>query len=855
MDDAKRYLDVIAKLMNEEENEASLLEAKYNQLYDYIHEDLADGLDQGSYTANSDIIRKLDELLKKYRIFNAIPELAEKHLFVVRGDSYYIEKIIMSKVLPNCSWIKHNNNVPIIIVNGQKSNSGLWVLTYMNKLVHINRNEYFCITKELFKQNIEIRKLVKGFLVYAPYKYEELNFMLVPGYTEDNNDICEGLMGNGLKEYLLIDPDKKWERSSNRTLLGERFLLCQDKSALIKTNSLLYDRFESFEYDDIYNLLNQQNTKVINFNIESQMLEILMDAQIYYHDSIKRVTGLIERLTKDSFMLNDVKVKGQVSEYRKKAVDSKKDLERGKNTLTELMNNIVCLTSEYERLFSDALMHDLGEGIDANDYISTLLCVFFKSIRAENYNEAKKCVFRLKRANYPFIEIFDEYLNVKKGGEISSKCKSILLEVLEPSWEIAKIKIDLSNQLKLNYKDLKDLVRYVDGHYDLGKEYFFLAKREIDEKNYLSAKFYLDKALEYDYPKAGEELIKLAQKDDSVGVDIEELAENLVPEANFIVGSENVIAHPRKGLTNLKMAASNEHYGAIKMVAEMLFSDCREITWQEMEKETNKQKICNVIRLYGYLRKVSNSEDDKPLFELRLGLMYLKLNDYLRAYEYLKNLKDFEAQYQCAKMYQYGNGVAKDLKQALKHYSNCAPSYRDSKSQIAKIKELLNTDTSGTSHIKSYSADKTYKAESTTTSSSSSFCFITTAACLALNESKDCQQLNVLRWFRDTHILAKDRMGKSLVEEYYRIGPEIIKCIDRDWNPKALYLELWEDYIAPSCQLINEQKWDEAKWLYINMVKTLCETYSIRVVDTISEHYGINMEKNDGQRSKKSKNP
>ena len=166
------------------------------------------------------------------------------------------------------------------------------------------------------------------------------------------------------------------------------------------------------------------------------------------------------------------------------------------------------------------------------------------------------------------------------------------------------------------------------------------------------------------------------------------------------------------------------------------------------------------------------------------------------------------------------------------------PNYKDVSRQYEKICRYIKNDELKKER-ESYNENSDYTSTSSTISSSSSFCFITTAACLALNKDKDCNELNELRKFRDSHILGNGEDGNDLVEEYYRIGPTIVNNIDREWNPFAIYTELWQDYILPSYDMIKENKNEDAKLIYIEMVKSLCEKYNVPVKKNIMKKYSI----------------
>ena len=57
-------------------------------------------------------------------------------------------------------------------------------------------------------------------------------------------------------------------------------------------------------------------------------------------------------------------------------------------------------------------------------------------------------------------------------------------------------------------------------------------------------------------------------------------------------------------------------------------------------------------------------------------------------------------------------------------------------------------------------------------------CFLTTAACEHHGRSDDCVELQVLRIFRDNFLLRTSE-GKHLVDEYYRVAPDLAASMTR----------------------------------------------------------------------------
>lgn len=104
------------------------------------------------------------------------------------------------------------------------------------------------------------------------------------------------------------------------------------------------------------------------------------------------------------------------------------------------------------------------------------------------------------------------------------------------------------------------------------------------------------------------------------------------------------------------------------------------------------------------------------------------------------------------------------------------------------------------------------------------FCYITTAVCQSLNKSDDCYELSALRKYRDEYLLSSES-GREIVKEYYNIAPTIVKRIDRQPHSRDIYRKIWEDYLNPCICLIEENKKEECKNRYVDMVRKLEKEY------------------------------
>jgi len=110
-------------------------------------------------------------------------------------------------------------------------------------------------------------------------------------------------------------------------------------------------------------------------------------------------------------------------------------------------------------------------------------------------------------------------------------------------------------------------------------------------------------------------------------------------------------------------------------------------------------------------------------------------------------------------------------------------------------------------------------------------CFITTAVCKTLQKPDDCEELMKFRFFRDTFMQETPEM-RAEVAEYYIVAPKICDAIDKygeEANEK--YLSIWEEYLKPAFETLDNGKLHDAHDLYKKMVFELKGKY-------LSESYG-----------------
>ncbi len=106
-------------------------------------------------------------------------------------------------------------------------------------------------------------------------------------------------------------------------------------------------------------------------------------------------------------------------------------------------------------------------------------------------------------------------------------------------------------------------------------------------------------------------------------------------------------------------------------------------------------------------------------------------------------------------------------------------------------------------------------------SSSSSSCYLTSACVGYLGKPDDCYELTTLRAFRDDH-LKKTAEGSALVEEYYKIAPQIVEKIEASGKQKEYYEYIYK-VVTECVACIEKGDGDGALARYRDMTLTLKE--------------------------------
>lgn len=105
-------------------------------------------------------------------------------------------------------------------------------------------------------------------------------------------------------------------------------------------------------------------------------------------------------------------------------------------------------------------------------------------------------------------------------------------------------------------------------------------------------------------------------------------------------------------------------------------------------------------------------------------------------------------------------------------------------------------------------------------------CYITTAVCEGLNKGRDCEELQLLKQYRDEY-LAGTEEGNALITEYYDIAPTIVKRMEKEADRDEKYQYLWEHYIKDCVSMVRTERFEECRSTYEQMMEELRAEYLV----------------------------
>lgn len=103
-------------------------------------------------------------------------------------------------------------------------------------------------------------------------------------------------------------------------------------------------------------------------------------------------------------------------------------------------------------------------------------------------------------------------------------------------------------------------------------------------------------------------------------------------------------------------------------------------------------------------------------------------------------------------------------------------------------------------------------------------CYVTTAVCQSLGKNEDCEEIKLLKNYRDTYLISEPD-GRELIDTYYDIAPTIVNRINKCSDSEKIYEQIYKNYISPCIGYIEAERLSDCKELYVNMMHSLKTKY------------------------------
>lgn len=106
--------------------------------------------------------------------------------------------------------------------------------------------------------------------------------------------------------------------------------------------------------------------------------------------------------------------------------------------------------------------------------------------------------------------------------------------------------------------------------------------------------------------------------------------------------------------------------------------------------------------------------------------------------------------------------------------------------------------------------------------SSDEGCFLTSACAAARGLPDDCEELTLLRRYRDTYLKHR-KGGEREILEYYSLAPQIVRRINEKENAGEIWSRVYEEMVLPCVRMIRQNRMEEAYFHYKACTRKLAE--------------------------------
>lgn len=834
MDIADKKISLLAKLLKEDA-ENNIIKDNFDDIYTTIKVDFKPKLEKSTFPSKTKILANIEKYLEWIESLVNISDIIGNSFIGILGSDYGSCKNIINRLIDEDSdrIYMSNTNIPSLLLNDK--NKTIKLLNILDNEVVLSRNEYEVTTKELYKSAIDIREFIKVFTFNESIKLQNTGIAYLPDYCTRTSQQFKNILVYSNTIFIYANEKNNW-KFNLRNLLQVSYkkeicVFADDENINYVREYIINSEIKSLSVniyninEDIDKIVEKYDYSVNEINIADKLISILNEIELYYVHHIYRVRERLNSINKDLINISDNSTKDSIIEIRKKLIIT---LENEEKLYYELKKEIELLLSkvkELDKVFLSILKSkNNNESIITHSLQQLWVNIALQMIEMENIKGCNLYISKLEKSNYNYSFIIKMLLNNAMKVKVEYSDIVRLNNIIDNDYLVYKAKIAFRKQLGLDDSKAGEMFFKIPRNHRNKHDEYLVAGVYIQSTNYKRAIDFYYEALDRGSVEAGKKLLQLAKSDENI--DKEYLAQNMIPDANYEVGI-NYISNNRyaKGLTYIKIAAALENIDAVEYLADNQYNKIIKNYRYRQENSNFIDESTKLLQLYSYI--LSKKSSDKEVIE-KIGFIYLALEDYRRALEFLSKCNTPYSLYYCGNIYQYGKGtIPQDIHQAKKIFKKAADlGHGKARVEYEKVCGWIEANEFKAQERKntSYSTSSSYSYES----SSGGLCFITTATCVALNKQDNCEELLAFKHYRDT-VLINEGDGSQLIREYYRIAPRIIEAIENEQNPKQLYQNIWDEYIIVGYEHLLENNMVKAKETYINMVLNLGARYNVDI--------------------------
>lgn len=798
----EQNFEVLGKLLTEETNTAVNnyeVDKKMQSFLQYVSENLYPVINDSSYENKTELLVKLKEAIREIEFMTRNAYLTHKRLIVIEGKKQSVPKWFEENGMKTyATFIRQNTNVPMVLT-ADEHGTHIMAQNKLENVAPLTQEEFQHVNQQLYKSGIDITQFVEAFYVATKSPFEHIAFIYLPQYVPKTSDIYS-MLRNMAEISINIDPQPSYLKDYKVPQFTKANFIIGEGTIADAT---------TLKSNETKALLAKFNAPVTNVKSHDLFIDVFSDYFIEMKKVLSREKSIVNGLSKDLVAINDELLEESILKHRKHLKKEASAHEKAHKKLLKQLEE------------SEKLLCEIDELLLLNDEAPYA----YKAIVLT----AKRALVALQTGKKSLYKQLLEKLTVENhmySAIIATTAKS-------------KMKVEYLQYLqKLTFNDVTAYLLLVhfehiksEALFKRLKQYYqhnytayintYLGKASIAMKATNDIQKYFKRAINQGSSEAAELLLPYVNKKDIK--EIENLARLLVPEACYIAGQYYLNTKYGKAITFFKIAATFEYLPAMKELAKIEFDHFNKARNSEKDEDKLNVIFSNALRLNLYLYEQKQTKQ----VSTRIGKLYYWVNDYRRAESFLEQVDNGECNYLLGKMYQYGDVIPKNLQKSKAYFQKSVnQGYLQAEAQLSKVTGWIRAENAK----QSSSSGNSYRSTSSTSSYSSgksSKCFLTTATCLALGKEDNCDEIMQYKAYRDNH-LRYDDDGNDLIIEYYRIAPGIVDQIDASPNAKQIYLDLYERYIKIGYSYLKQRDLTNAKRIYIEMVKDLCEIYHIK---------------------------